>query len=238
VRSALYTLSPSHFAPTAPLPPPEQPRARRSFLFEDDKDAALAAFLATRPTLPDYEAKLAWFAAVDDDIDCITPYHSIGCIVLRTQPLRHSLKAETAFWKAHYATVMLARARAVLSDLTDYLARSRALLSRDVTTVDEIGDTLAALKVPCRPLSASLPPPSMPRATDGAPRSRPSPRTHRTRRVPRPLLIGHAASLAPYSSDTPCLCRTQAPMRRRRRPPPPSPLPLVLTGHVSSLLPY
>jgi len=32
---------------------------------------------------------------------------------------------------------------------------------------------------------------------------RPPPRTNRTRRVPHPVLIGHAASLTPYQSDTP-----------------------------------
>ena len=31
---------------------------------------------------------------------------------------------------------------------------------------------------------------------------RPSPRTNRTRRVPHPVLIGHAASLPPYAQCT------------------------------------
>jgi len=45
----------------------------------------------------------------------------------------------------------------------------------------------------------------------------PFPRTNRTRRVPHPVLIGHAASLTPYSSDTP---RPSPRTNRTRRVPP------------------
>jgi hypothetical protein len=108
----------------------------------------------------------------------------------------------------------------------------------------------------------------------------PLPRTNRTRRVPHPVLIGHAASLTPYESDTPrpsprtnrtrrsrslrsaleiryARCgeggrvptagiQATAPMTGQRSggaarpaqsPSSPSPPP-VLTGRVSSLLPY
>ena len=42
-----------------------------------------------------------------------------------------------------------------------------------------------------------------------------SPRTNRTRLVPHPVRIGHAASLTPYESDTPRPSRRYAPDARR-----------------------
>jgi hypothetical protein len=48
-------------------------------------------------------------------------------------------------------------------------------------------DALGQVRTPSEP----LPPPPLP------------PRTNRTRRVPHPVRIGHAASLTPYESDTP-----------------------------------
>jgi hypothetical protein len=68
---------------------------------------------------------------------------------------------------------------------------------------------------PQRPLPGTPPQyQRRPGAARHAPEADPSPRTNRTRRVPHPVPIGHAASLTPYQSDTP----RPSPRTRARQP--------------------
>jgi hypothetical protein len=62
-------------------------------------------------------------------------------------------------------------------------------------------------------------------------------RTNRTRRVPHPVLIGHAASLTPYHRTSPSSARPRASPSRHAPCPHPS-SPSVQTGRASLSLPY
>eukprot|EP00887_Chlorella_sp_A99_P001633 scaffold8.g1633.t1 len=73
------------------------------FLWKTSVQAEYEAFMQRSPSLEEYEGQLKRLMAVETDIGLITPVHNIGALSLETQPLKHSLRAEAAAWKAQFA---------------------------------------------------------------------------------------------------------------------------------------
>ncbi|KAJ1478568.1 hypothetical protein T484DRAFT_1817126, partial [Baffinella frigidus] len=102
----------------------------------------LHAFTHSNPDLHDFEGELARYSQVESDISSITPYHNIGCMVLRTQSLKYSLQAESAAWKSQYSKILHKKASQDLEKLLGYLSHSSDLLSKDVSNVEEVAVTV------------------------------------------------------------------------------------------------
>ena len=59
--------------------------------------------MKTNPTLEAFEAELKKYMAIEVEISGIPSMHNIGALSLETVPLKSSLKAEAASWKAQFA---------------------------------------------------------------------------------------------------------------------------------------
>jgi dynein heavy chain len=118
---------------------------RYEFLWTEDKNAAYNEFLASNPDLDAFETQLARYQNLEQEIAAISPVHIVGCMSLRTQSLKYSLKAETAAWKSQYAKNLHARAKRLLDDMVKYFEDTRESLLADVQNVEEVGAMVAQL---------------------------------------------------------------------------------------------
>ena len=72
--------------------------------------------------------------------------NNIGCLCLRTQSLKYSLKAEAGAWKSLYAKHLHGLAKAALDDQMAYLYAAEAVINAEVVQMEEVRDTLLKLK--------------------------------------------------------------------------------------------
>lgn len=72
--------------------------------------------------------------------------NNIGCLCLRTQSLKYSLKAEAGAWKSLYAKHLHSLAKSALDHQMGYLNEAEIIICMDVVTMEEVRDTLLKLK--------------------------------------------------------------------------------------------
>jgi hypothetical protein len=72
--------------------------------------------------------------------------NNIGCLCLRTQSLKYSLKAEAGAWKSLYAKHLHGLAKSALDDQMAYLQAGETIINTDVVTMEEVRNTLLHLK--------------------------------------------------------------------------------------------
>ena len=118
---------------------------RYEFLWTMDKSTGYQKFIAGNPTLEEFEEELSKYQEIEIEIQNITPVHVVGCMSLRTQSLKYSLKAETSAWKSQYANNLHGRAKKELNGMMQYFDETSQKLSMDVQNVDEVGEMVAHL---------------------------------------------------------------------------------------------
>ncbi|GBG33121.1 Dynein heavy chain 5, axonemal [Hondaea fermentalgiana] len=100
------------------------------WLWSDDKDRAYSKFMATKPTLPEYEAKLMEFQEVDRQINEITSMHVIGAMSINTSTLKNNLRYEVQTWKLTFSRFLHEQARGDMEDLYNYMKQTEQRLKR------------------------------------------------------------------------------------------------------------
>lgn len=100
------------------------------WLWSDDKDRAYSKFMATKPTLPEYEAKLMEFQEVDRQINEITSMHVIGAMSINTSTLKNNLRYEVQTWKLTFSRFLHEQARSDMDDLYNYMKQTEQRLKR------------------------------------------------------------------------------------------------------------
>lgn len=118
---------------------------RFEFLWTMDKSTGYQKFIAGGPGLDEFEEELSKYQDIEMEIQNITPVHVVGCMSLRTQSLKYSLKAETAAWKSQYANNLHGRAKKELNGMMQYFQVTSEKLSMEVQNVDEVGEMVAHL---------------------------------------------------------------------------------------------
>lgn len=78
-----------------------------SFPMQQDLHATFSKFLATNPTLQNFEEKLDEFQVLDKEIATIESFAQIGAISLCTDSLKYALKNEVAQWRALYLFIFI-----------------------------------------------------------------------------------------------------------------------------------
>jgi len=114
---------------------------RYEYLWIQDKEAAYKEFLATNPTLEDFENELKRYMNVEIEVSSITPSYTIGSLCLQTTHLKNSLKKEAIEWKAQYAKNLHMQALSDLERLLFEMEENDKLISQEIT------DNLADLRV-------------------------------------------------------------------------------------------
>jgi dynein heavy chain len=114
--------------------------SKYDWLWKDEKNLTYRKFMASNPTLPDYERELMKFVEVENDINRITTLHNIGALSLNTRNLKMSLQHEASQWKVHFSQHLHQDARAKMSELNDYIRTTYNQLNRSVTSGSAEGE--------------------------------------------------------------------------------------------------
>ena len=160
---------------------------RYDFLWKLDLAAEYATFMKSNPTLEQFEAEMKKYMAIEQEIATIAPTHNIGALSLYTAPLKYSLKAEAASWKAQFAKNLHSQGFEDLKAMHEYMRETTLKLSRKIEDLEDVRMARCPALCPppllpprqsaTHPLSAGLP--------AAAPCLRPPQR--------RPLLAPHRA---------------------------------------------
>ncbi len=122
---------------------------RFDHIWATDKSRAYDLFLARNPSMDDFSEVLRHYTDVEKEILGIAPVHNIGCISLKTLPIKNSLRAEAAAWKSLFSRALLSRARMELSTLQQFVLFATQRLSKsiiDFNDLDEVVRLLADIK--------------------------------------------------------------------------------------------
>lgn len=103
-----------------------------SFLWTENLQEAYERFMKTNPSLEAFEAELQKYMAIETEVTGIPGVHNIGSLSLETQPLKHSLKAEAASWKAQFAKNLHKQGSEELKALDNYIRETTLKLNRKV----------------------------------------------------------------------------------------------------------
>jgi dynein heavy chain len=77
---------------------------KHNWLWTEDKNAAYAKFLLTKPQLSDYEAKFAFFNSVLDDLSLLPECTEAACCKLNIKILRGQVEGLANEWKLCFAS--------------------------------------------------------------------------------------------------------------------------------------
>ena len=116
-----------------------------NYLWKDDKDEDLTAFLEIDPTLSEFEAKITFYEKEALQIIELSADKQVGAITLKSEPLRMALKAECDNWKNVYATRLNQRVKSDMTELIEFINDMSKKLNRQITDLDDVRSAMAAL---------------------------------------------------------------------------------------------
>ncbi|CAG9462434.1 unnamed protein product [Pedinophyceae sp. YPF-701] len=125
-----------------------------SFLWRMDMQAEYDNFMKTEPELEDLEVELKKYDDIEQQISSLPPVHNIGCLSIETRPLKSSLKAEAAAWKAKFSQNLHQQGKEQLDAFTEYVrdtskqleSYNRKIESLDLDDVRNLMYTLAEVR--------------------------------------------------------------------------------------------
>mmetsp|Transcript_5388 Transcript_5388/g.12712 ORF Transcript_5388/g.12712 Transcript_5388/m.12712 type:complete len:4322 (-) Transcript_5388:507-13472(-) len=117
-----------------------------SFLWKEDLQAVYGRFTATSPTLEAFEAELKKYMAIETEVSNIASVHNIGALSLETVPLKTSLKAEAASWKAQFAHNLHKQCSEDLKAFDAYIRDTTLKLNRKIEDLEDVRGIMAVLK--------------------------------------------------------------------------------------------
>eukprot|EP01135_Chromosphaera_perkinsii_P007354 Nk52_evm2s805 gene=Nk52_evmTU2s805 len=112
--------------------------SRFSHLWTLNMQTEYNKFLATHPSVQDFEEKIQAFVNVEADLMSIPICQNIGPLCICTESLKFALKAEISSWKAKYAQNLHTNAHKALEGYLEYIKNSTALLDNQVSSLDDL----------------------------------------------------------------------------------------------------
>eukprot|EP00698_Gefionella_okellyi_P007649 TRINITY_DN186_c0_g2_i2.p1 TRINITY_DN186_c0_g2~~TRINITY_DN186_c0_g2_i2.p1 ORF type:complete len:4464 (+),score=1326.13 TRINITY_DN186_c0_g2_i2:41-13432(+) len=119
---------------------------RHDFLWRQDLQSAYTTFMATNPTLEEFEHELKRLAEVESQVAAIQATHNIGALRLETGSLKNSLKAEASNWKAQYANKWHEDALRRLRELQEEMSIATKALSIEIVELDDLKSVMDKLR--------------------------------------------------------------------------------------------
>eukprot|EP00898_Chlorokybus_atmophyticus_P005691 jgi/Chlat1/6122/Chrsp409S05665 len=120
--------------------------SKYDFLWKRDLQAEYAQFMSTNPSIEAFEAELRKYMDLEQEIAQIPPVHNIGALSLETQPMKYSLKAEAASWKAQFAKNLHKQGLEDLKKLNMYMRETGMKLGRQIEDLEDVRAVMALLK--------------------------------------------------------------------------------------------
>ncbi|KAJ1495027.1 dynein heavy chain, N-terminal region 1-domain-containing protein [Baffinella frigidus] len=115
------------------------------FLWKEDRQNTYKWFAQTKPTIEDFERELQKYVEVEQRIASIQELNTIGCLALKTAPLKASLRTEADMWKQLYSDNLLAEAQVGLKGLTDYMVDVDQRLEGECPDLDTVREMMTVL---------------------------------------------------------------------------------------------
>lgn len=109
-------------------------------LWKQDKEAVYNAFVATAPTLDDYEAKLQEYVALEEEIAAVAPVFKIGSVALQTSALKTELLQWVREWRDVYAHKLYRTSQQQLDALTQKMEEEARQLSLPIPDQEKLED--------------------------------------------------------------------------------------------------
>lgn len=116
------------------------------WLWKDDMNSAYCQFIADKPSLDDYAARLGEFEEIADEIRFIPPVHNVGALQLRTQNLKTGLIHQAIDWTVLYSSKLHSQAYKKLEILLDYILQAERRLQRQVNDLNDLRSVMDHLK--------------------------------------------------------------------------------------------
>lgn len=121
---------------------------RWSWLWNCDIDEEYRKFLASEPTLDEFEARLRSFARLDDEFQLIDSRRQISALSLHTGSLARSLRELAGRWKESFAKELHKQAFHRLEALSEVIKSTMKKLSQEVADgdIEALGHVMRTLR--------------------------------------------------------------------------------------------
>ena len=120
--------------------------AAYSFLWESDGDAAFEEFEAKQPSLRQIKEKMDKFLELETKIEEVEEKSRVGPILLDSSGVKEALIAEARKWKQKYGDLLNKIGRTKLIELSDFIEKSKASLSKGISVLEDLRSAMDALK--------------------------------------------------------------------------------------------
>jgi dynein heavy chain len=120
--------------------------AQYDWLWQDDMNSAYNQFIADKPSLEDYAARLEEFGQIAQEIEFIPPVHNVGALQLRTQNLKTGLVHQATDWTVLYSSKLHSEARKQMELLLDYMVQAERRLQRHLNDLNDLRSVMDHLK--------------------------------------------------------------------------------------------
>ena len=119
--------------------------SKYDFLWKDDKTDTIAKFLASNPSISDFEIEINRYESIEKEIVEIPSSTQIGLLSISSEPLKLALLTETKTWKQQYGLNLNKKVKADMEQLISYMDSKTIKLSRKISDIDDLRIAVQAL---------------------------------------------------------------------------------------------
>jgi len=116
------------------------------FLWERNMQTEYNDFLATDPTLEDFDDELTKYVTYEGEVNGFPDFHNIGVLSLKSENIKDHLGAFTNLWKTQYTKNLLEMARDDLQGLVDYIAHTIRKFGMEYTNLEDVRKMVELLR--------------------------------------------------------------------------------------------
>ena len=117
-----------------------------TFLWRDDKTEVITAFLASNPSMGDFENKISDFYEMEKRVDHAPNGFIVGPISIDSSPLKLSMKSEATMWKNLYGEKMNDKVRGMMDYILEYMEETQVVMSREINDLEDINNMMGTLE--------------------------------------------------------------------------------------------
>ncbi|KAI9015067.1 dynein heavy chain and region D6 of dynein motor-domain-containing protein [Gaertneriomyces semiglobifer] len=108
------------------------------FLWKEDKNETILAFLNSNPTIADFESEINRYEGIEKDINDIPATTQIGLLLISSEPLKLALVSETKEWKQQYGLNLNRKVKTDMEQLMEYMENKTMRLGRKISDIDDL----------------------------------------------------------------------------------------------------
>jgi dynein heavy chain len=108
------------------------------FLWKDDKNETIQAFLQKNPTISDFENEINRYVHIQQEIVDIPQTTQIGFMLVSAEPLKIALLAAIKEWKQAYGLNLNQKVKRDMEELIEYMDNKSVRLSRKIADIDDL----------------------------------------------------------------------------------------------------